>query len=90
VGLQQTRAGETPCDTALLQRGVARLHVRVLPGSSIEENFAIPAGCTLERTGGGATDAVVRIVELAEGRAFGLFTSYRNMTAACERLAGRG
>jgi ATP-dependent DNA helicase DinG len=35
-------------------------------------------------------DAVARIVDLAEGRTLGLFTSYRNMNAAYERLAGSG
>jgi ATP-dependent DNA helicase DinG len=35
-------------------------------------------------------DVVARIVDLAEGRTLGLFTSYRNMNAAYERLAGCG
>ncbi len=35
-------------------------------------------------------DAVARIVDLAEGRTLGLFTSYRNLNAAYERLAGCG
>jgi ATP-dependent DNA helicase DinG len=35
-------------------------------------------------------DVVARVVDLAEGRTLGLFTSYRNMNAAYERLAGCG
>lgn len=35
-------------------------------------------------------DVVARIVDLAEGRTLGLFTSYRNMNAAYERLSGCG
>jgi ATP-dependent DNA helicase DinG len=35
-------------------------------------------------------DTVARVVELAEGRTLGLFTSYRNLNAAYERLAGCG
>jgi ATP-dependent DNA helicase DinG len=35
-------------------------------------------------------DTVAQIIELAEGRTLGLFTSYRNMNAAYERLSGCG
>jgi ATP-dependent DNA helicase DinG len=35
-------------------------------------------------------DTVARVVELAEGRTLGLFTSYRNLNAAYERLTGCG
>jgi ATP-dependent DNA helicase DinG len=35
-------------------------------------------------------DTVARIVDLAEGRTLGLFTSYRNLNAAYERLSGCG
>ena len=36
-----------------------------------------------------AADEVVRLVELSRGRAFVLFTSYANMNAVAERIAGR-
>jgi ATP-dependent DNA helicase DinG len=36
-----------------------------------------------------AADEVVRLVELSQGRAFVLFTSYANMNAVAERIAGR-
>jgi ATP-dependent DNA helicase DinG len=35
-------------------------------------------------------DTVAQVIELAEGRTLGLFTSYRNLNAAYERLAGCG
>ncbi|HEY8233210.1 MAG TPA: ATP-dependent DNA helicase [Vicinamibacteria bacterium] len=36
-----------------------------------------------------AADEVVRLVELSRGRAFVLFTSYANMNAVAQRIAGR-
>lgn len=36
-----------------------------------------------------AADEIVRLLELSHGRAFVLFTSYANMNAVAERLAGR-
>jgi len=36
-----------------------------------------------------AAEEVVRLVELSRGRAFVLFTSYANMNAVAERIAGR-
>ena len=36
-----------------------------------------------------AADEVVRLLELSKGRAFVLFTSYANMNAVAERVAGR-
>ncbi len=36
-----------------------------------------------------ASDEVVRLLELSRGRAFVLFTSYANMNAVAERIAGR-
>ena len=36
-----------------------------------------------------AADEIVRLLELSRGRAFVLFTSYANMNAVAERIAGR-
>lgn len=36
------------------------------------------------------TEAVARIIELADGRTLGLFTSYRNLNATYDRVAGDG